>query len=173
MALFNLSKPTLIAVLGIVALLGLGMAIPRCHSAELGPLDAPYVQLSGGSTVVRGQAPVLDLTLTEPSPQLRNAFFQGSLTVIGTSTFNGKPVPNNFALRGLFVDGFGRFDVGLGISWMQNPAPYNGSPVNFNLQLDYRFRLLPITLTYTHMSNAGSRLPNLGRDIVLAGWRFR
>lgn len=168
--LFNLNKKTAIAVLGLVALLALGFGIPQCHAA---PLDAPYVQLSGGEAVIRGQAPVLDLTFTEPAPQLRNAFWQESLTVIGTSTYAGHPVPNNFALRGLFVDGFGRFDVGLGVSWMQNYLPYNGSPVNFNLQLDYRFKLLPITITYTHMSNAGSRLPNLGRDIVLAGWRFR
>jgi hypothetical protein len=168
--LFNLNKKTLIAVLAVVALLALGMIIPQCHA---GPLDAPYVQLSGGSTVVRGQAPALDLTFTEPAPQLRHAFWQESLTVIGTSTYNGKSVPNNFALRGLFVDGFGRFDVGIGVSWMQNYLPYNGSPFNANLQLDYRFELLPITVTYTHMSNAGSRLPNLGRDIVLIGWRFR
>lgn len=170
MALFNLSKPTLIAVLGVVALLALGMMIPKCHAA---PLDAPYVQLSGGAAVIRGPTEVLDLSFTEPAPQLRNAFWQESLTVIGTSTYNGKPVPNNFALRGGFFDGFGRFDVGLGVSWMQNPFPYNGSPVNFNLSLDYRFKLLPVTLTYTHMSNAGSRLPNLGRDLVLVGWRFR
>lgn len=168
--LFNLNKKTLIAVLALVALLGLGMAIPQCHGAVL---DAPYVQLSAGYTVVRGQTPALDLTFTEPAPQLRNAFWQESLTVIGTSTYNGQSVPNNFALRGLFIDGFGRFDVGLGVSWMQNYLPYNGSPFNANLQLDYRFEFLPITVTYTHMSNAGSRLPNLGRDIVLVGWRFR
>lgn len=168
--LFNLSKPTLIAVLLVVALLGLGMLLPQCHAAEA-PLDAPYVQLSGGETVIRGKAPVLDLTFTEPAPQLRQAYWQQSLTVIGTSTFNAKPVPNNFALRTLFIDGFGRFDVGLGVSWMQNPAPYNGSPVNFNLQLDYRI-LRGATITYTHMSNAGSRLPNLGRDLIMIGWRF-
>ena len=169
--LFNLNPKTTVAVLALVALLVLGMAIPRCHGAEV--TDAPYVQISGGSTVVRGPAPVLDLTFTEKSPQLRNAFFSESLTVIGTSTFRGQSVPNNFVLRGLFLDGFGRFDVGLGISWMQNPGPYNGSPFNANLQFDYRFRVLPITITYTHLSNAGSRLPNYGRDILLAGWRFR
>lgn len=169
--LFNLNPKVLIPVLGLVALLVLGLALPKCHAAEV--LDAPYVQFSAGAAVIRGPAPVMDLTFTEPAPQLRNAYWQESLTVIGTSTFRGNPVPNNFALRGLFVDGFGRFDVGLGLSWMQNPAPYNGSPVNFNLQLAYRFVVLPVTVTYTHMSNAGSREPNLGRDIVLLGWRFR
>lgn len=169
MKLFNLDWKVALGVGVVVALLLAALVVPRCHAA---PLDAPYVQFSAGSAVVRGQAPVLDLTFTEPAPQLRKAYWQESLTVIGTSTFRGQNVPNNFVARGLFVDGFGDFDVGLGLSWMQNPAPYNGSAVNFNLQLAYR---LPFgaTLTYTHLSNAGTKLPNLGRDIVLVGWRFR
>lgn len=168
MKLFNLNFKTMIAVLAVVALLTLGLLLPTCHAAVL---DAPYVQLSGGAAVVRGQTPVLDLTFTQPAPQLRKAYWQESLTVIGTSTFRGQDAPNNFVLRGLFIDGLGHFDVGLGLSWMQNPAPYNGSAVNFNLQLAYRLGF-GATLTYTHLSNAGSRLPNYGRDILLVGWRF-
>lgn len=167
--LFNLNRKTTIGVLILVGLIVLGLAIPQCHAA---PLDAPYVQFSAGSAVVRGQAPVLDLTFTEPAAQLRHAYWQESLTIIGTSKFRGQDAPNNFVARGLFVDGFGKFDVGLGLSWMQNPAPYNGSAVNFNLQLAYRLAFGG-TLTYTHLSNAGSKLPNLGRDIVLLGWRFK
>lgn len=169
--LFNLNKGTTVAVLIFVGLLVLGMALAECHASESTPLDPPYVQFSGGSTVIRGQAPVVDLTFTEPASVLRHAFWQESLTIIGQSSFRGQDVPNNFVARVLFVDGFKRFDVGLGLSWMQNPSPYNGSPVNFNLQFGYRFKF-GATLTYTHLSNAGSRLPNLGRDIVLLGWRF-
>ncbi len=170
MKLFNLNWKVLVGVLGLVALLVLGFIIPQCHAAE-SPLDAPYVQISGGYTVVRGPTPVLDLTFTEPASVLRNAYWQESLTVIGTSTFEGQNAPNNFMLRGLFVDGFGHFDVGLGVAWIQNPAPYNGSPMDFALQLAYRFSF-GTTLTYAHVSNAGSRLPNLGRDMIFAGWRF-
>lgn len=167
--LFNLNKKTTIAVLAVLALFVAGFIWNKAHAA---PLDAPYVQFGGGTTVIRGPAPVVDLTFTEPAPQLRGAYWQESLTIIGTSTYHGQSAPNNFAVRGLFVDGFGRFDVGIGVSWMQNPAPYNGSPVNFNLQLAYRLGF-GATLTYTHLSNAGSRLPNLGRDLVIVGWRFR
>jgi Lipid A 3-O-deacylase (PagL) len=172
--LFNLEPKVLIAVLGLVALLVLGFIIPNCSRAaetEL-PTFAPYVQLSGGTTIVRGPAPVLDLTFTEPATQLRGAYWQESLTVIGSSTYKNVDAPNNFALRGLFVDGFGRFDVGLGLSWMQNPYPYNGSNVNFALQLGWRFNDC-ITTTYGHMSNAGTKLPNLGRDLIFIGCRFR
>lgn len=171
MGLFNLNPKVLLAVGALIVLLSIGLCIPQCHAAEQ-PLDAPYVQLDVGSTVVRGQAPVLDLTFTEPASVLRHAFWQESLTIIGSSTLNGKAVPNNFALRGLFVDGFGRFDVGLGLAWIDNYLPYNGQHVNFALQLDYRFKVLPVTLTYAHMSDAGTQLPNLGRDIVMLGWRF-
>lgn len=167
MPLLNLNKPTTIAVGAVVALFVLAMALHRCHAA---PTDAPYVQVSGGETVIRGPTQVLDLTLTEPAPQLGGAYLQQSLTVIGTSTFKGQAVPNNFAARALFVDGFGHFDIGVGLSWMQNPSPYNGGPVNFALQLAYRFP--HVTATYAHMSNAGSRLPNYGRDILMLGWRF-
>lgn len=166
--LFNLNLKTTLAVGALIVLLAAALFVPQCHAA---PLDAPYTQLSAGAAVIRGASPVIDLTFTEPAPVLRNAYWQESLTVIGTSTFRGQDVPNNFAFRALFVDGYGSFDVGLGLSWMQNPAPYNGSPVNFNLQIAYRLGL-GATLTYTHMSNAGSRTPNLGRDIVLVGWRF-
>jgi hypothetical protein len=166
--LFQLKPRVTLIVLAVIALFSLGLLLPKCHAAAL---DAPYVQLSGGEAVVRGQAPVLDLTFTEPAPQLRKAYWQESLTIIGTSTFQGRPVPNNFMLRGLFVDGFGNFDVGLGVAWVDNYLPYNGQHVNFALQLAYRFALGP-TLTYAHVSDAGTTANNLGRDMVLLGWRF-
>jgi hypothetical protein len=173
MALFNNPKGVVITLVVFVALLVLFAAIPQCHAAGIdGPLDAPYVQISGGEAVVRGSTQVLDLTFTEPAPQLRHAFWQESLDVVGTSTFKGQSVPNNMIARGLFMEGAGRFDLGIGLSWMLNPAPYNGSNVNFNLQADYRFKFLPVTLTYTHFSNAGMKEPNYGRDLVLFGYRF-
>ncbi len=167
--MFNLNRKVLIIVLAFVALFAAGLIWNKSHAAVL---DAPYVQLSGGAAVVRGLAPAADLTFTEPASQLHGAFWSQSLTVVGPSEYHGQPAPNNFIVRGLFNDGFGRFDVGLGVSWMQNPPPFNGSPVNFNLQLAYRFRC-GLTATYSHISNAGSRLPNLGRDIILVGWRFK
>lgn len=170
MSLFNLNWKTTALVLLLVALLVIGLAIPQCHAE--GVLDAPYVQLSAGKTYIRGPAEVLDLTFTQPAPQLRHAYWQESLTVIGSSTYRNQPVPNNFIVRGLFVDGFGRFDVGLGLAWVDNYLPYNGQHVNFALQLAYRFKRLPITLTMAHVSDAGTQLPNLGRDMLTLGWRF-
>ncbi len=171
--LFNNSTPALVAILLFVILLAAGLIWNKAHAATLNAEDAPYVQLDAGSRIIRGWgAPVIDLTFTEPSEQLHKAFWQESLTIIGSSVYNGVNAPNNMVLRGLFVDGFGHFDTGLGVSWMMNPYPYNGSNVNFNLQLDYRFTFEPITITYTHFSNAGETAHNLGTDLVMIGWRF-
>ena len=168
--LFHNAPAARIVIFSFVLLMLAGLIWNKAHASNAE--DAPYAQMSVGSTIVRGAAPVLDLTFTEPAPQLNKAFWQESLTIIGSSTYNGINAPNNMVLRGLFVDGIGHVDAGLGVSWMLNPPPYNGSNVNFNLQLDYRFTFLPITLTYTHFSNAGMRLPNLGRDLILVGYRF-
>lgn len=170
--LFNNPSKAVIAIVAFLALFVLALALNKCHAAETSPTDAPYVQFGGGSTIVRGEAPVIDITYTYPAPQLRGAFWQGSMDIIGSSTYNGIGAPNNMVARGLFVDGLGHVDFGLGLSWMLNPTPYNGSNVNFNLQMDYRFVRLPVTVTYTHFSNAGMTVSNLGRDLLLIGYRF-
>lgn len=167
--LFNLSRNTLLAVGAVILALAIGFAVPQCHA---GVLDAPYTQLSAGEAIVRGHAPVLDMTFTERASVLRNAYWQESLTIVGSSMYRGANVPNNFIVRGLFVDGFGRFDIGLGLAWIDNYLPYNGQHVNFALQLAYRFKVLPVTITYAHESDAGTQLPNLGRDELMLGWRF-
>jgi hypothetical protein len=169
--IFRLNMKTFAIVSVFVTLIVLAFILPQCHAAEA-PFKAPYVQFSVGSAVVRGPTPVLDMTYTFPAPQLRNAYWQYSLTLIGESSFRNQSAPNNMVIRALFVDGLGQFDFGIGPSWMMNPLPYNGSNVNFNLQLAYRFKSKPVTLTYSHFSNAGQTETNLGRDLLLIGWRF-
>jgi hypothetical protein len=166
--LLNLSKPAIGLIVGILTLFVLGLfGFARCaHSAT------PYVQFSGGTTYVRGVAPVIDLAWTFRSSQSQRDFWKAGATLIGTSRFQGQDAPNNFAVRGLYVTGFGHFDVGFGLSWMQNPPPYNSSPVNFNLELGYRFQRLPVTFAVSHLSNAGTRPLNRGRGFLLLGWRF-
>lgn len=169
MKLFNNAKPVVASILLFVILFAIGLfGISKCAHAE-----APYVQLSAGAAYVRGPTAVLDLAWTWKSPQSKRDFWKTALTVVGDSTYEGQHAPNNFILRGLYVTGFKHLDLGLGLSWMQNDHPYNGSPVNFNLEIAYRFQRVPVTLTVTHFSNAGSKLPNLGRDLVMVGWRFQ
>ena len=127
----------------------------------------------GWMTVVRGEAPAVDLSVV-----LRDALEAGDtglevgVTFIGASTLNGAPQHNNFAVRCAVVDSLWRFDVGLGLGYLQNTDVYNGSNLNFNLLLGYRFSRIPVTVRAMHFSNGGTRSPNKGRDMLLVYWRF-
>ena len=159
-------KPVLIPVCFLTIFL-LGF-VPTCHGADI----SNDVQISAGSAIARGPAAVLDLAFMSPAGFLPDDGWKLALTLIGTSQFQGQEVANNFAVRGLYVAGVGNFNAGLGISWMQNYLPYNGAHENLTLELAYRFQRLPVTLTYAHMSDADSRRPNYGRDLLMLGWRF-
>lgn len=163
MNLFNLPRKAAIAVGIFVVLFLIGIAA-RCHAD-------PMIRVSGGSTYIRGPAPVLDLGFSWYAGQSTRDFWKADLTLIGQSHWHDREAPNNFALRGLYVTGFGHFDIGLGLAWMQNPQPYNGSPVNFSLELAYRIGRFAITVS--HLSNAGTRMPNYGRDFLMIGYLLK
>jgi len=129
------------------------------------------IQASSGAAVIRGIAPALNIAWDIPSGHGGDAV-RASMTLIGHSTFKDTEYPNNYAFSLQYVTGFGHFDIGLGPAWLENPRPYNGSNVNFNLMFGYRFTRLPITLWYSHFSCGGACSPNYGRDIILAGYRF-
>jgi hypothetical protein len=131
-----------------------------------------YLQLSAGSTIVRGETPALDLSYVAPIDGLARTSWQFGMLWIGDSRFNHQPTGHNLLWRALIVHYFGNFDVGGGLSYMLNPPPYNGSRVNASLQLEYRCCSVPLTVTYAHQSNAGIRNPNYGRDVLFIGWRF-
>jgi len=164
-SLFNLAPVVWAAVMLFVILFAFALA-HRAHAT------GAYVQLSGGTTVVRGAAPVLDLAFAYPSGIGPNDRWKFGIDMVGSSTFQSKPAPNNYIYRAGYQVGFGHFDMLLGVSWMQNYLPYNGGNVNMNLELAYRLERWPLTFTYSHFSDAGSRLPNYGRDLLMLGYRF-
>lgn len=135
----------------------------RCHA------DEGYLQMSAGAAVLRGAAPALDLSLNWPDAGPRDAAIQVATTLVGASTFRGWN-RNQMAVQALVVDGFRAFDVGVGLTWLQNEDAYNSSPINYSLMLAYR--LPRITVLFRHWSNAGTRGGNLGRDLLFIGWRF-
>lgn len=152
---------------GIAVLLGL--FFPRCEAAEPGPRGT-HLQLSLGTTLVRGDAGVLDLSVIETAHAPSHSFWQLGMQVIGHSSFHGDSVDHNIVWRGLLSRRVWHLDVGIGLSYMLNPRPYNGSHLNAALQLDYVHA--PLVVSYIHESNAGIRSPNYGRDSLLIGWRF-
>jgi hypothetical protein len=163
---FNQGKPKVqLGVLIVIVLLVLGLAT-KCHAEEA------YSQFGVGSTVVRGAAPVIDLSYVYPDAGPKDAVLEIGATFIGGSTLNDEYQRNNFALRAAIIDGLGRFDAGIGVAYLQNVDTYNGSHVNFSLILQYRVKSLPINFRVQHFSNGGTQSPNKGRDMLLFLWRF-
>jgi hypothetical protein len=162
---FNPGKPKVQLAVSLVIVLLLLAFASRCHADS-------YAQFGAGSTVVRGESAIIDLALVYPDAGPRDAAIEVGATFIGTSEHEGAGQRNNFALRAAVVDGFKRFDVGLGVAYLQNTDIYNGSHVNFTLLLGYRFKRLPLTMRLQHFSNGGTQSPNKGRDMLFLAWRF-
>ena len=131
-----------------------------------------YVQFGAGSTILRGESSALDLAIVNPNGPGDSSLLFGA-TLIGESTLYGLDMPPQIAWRAQIIEGFGRFDVGLGVAWIRNTDIYNCAGPSFALSLGYRFKSLPITASALHFSNAGSCRPNKGRDMVTVAWRFK
>lgn len=157
-----------IGVTAALLLLFLGLAT-KCRGAEAPP--PAYTQLGIGSAFIRGASPVLSLNVVYPQ-RVGDASYELGVTLLGESTFRDVLQRNNFAVHATLVDGFGRFDVGLGLAYLQNTDEYNGSHLNFHLLVEYRVKTIPVTLRMQHFSNAGTVAPNRGRDMLLALYRF-
>lgn len=65
-----------------------------------------------------------------------------------------------------------RVELGIGLNYALNKTTVNGSNLNYHLslQLDVTDKVYFI---YRHISNAGSRSPNTGQDLLNFGWRFK
>lgn len=161
---FNPGKRgTQIAVSIVVVLLLAGLAT-TCRADS-------YIQFGAGSTIARGETSALDLSVVYPDGLPGDADLQVGMTLIGESTLYGIDMPPQIMWRAQIVEGFGRFDVGLGAAWVRNTDIYNCSGPSFVLSLGYRFKF-PVTAFVQHFSNAGSCRPNKGRDMAFLAWRF-
>lgn len=162
---FNPGKRnTQIAVAIVVVLFVAGLAT-TCRGES-------YVQFGAGTTIARGETSALDLAIVYPDGPADASLLVGA-TLIGESTLYGLDMPPQIMWRAQIIEGFGRFDVGLGAAWIRNTDIYNCSGPSFALSLGYRFKALPITVGANHFSNAGSCRPNKGRDFVAVSWRFK
>jgi hypothetical protein len=162
---WNPGKKAAYAVTALLILLAVGF----CTTAR--SAEPPHVQMAVGSTVVRGTTPAVSVNVVYPG-RVGDASYEFGATFIGESSFRDVLQRNNFALHAGIVDGFGRFDVGLGVAYLQNTDEYNGSNLNFQLLLGYRFKSLPLTVRLQHFSNGSTKMPNRGRDMLLFFYRF-
>jgi hypothetical protein len=151
----------------LLVLLLVAALATQCAAAE------PVAQFSAGRAIVRGETQAIDLSITYPQAGPGDSSYSFGVTFIGESVFRTHPQRQQFAWRAELVDGFGRFDVGLGIAYLQNDDVYNSCHANFTLSLAYRFRRLPIAAGVRHFSNGGTCSVNIGRDVAFIGWRFQ
>lgn len=131
---------------------------------------AEGVRLEIGSALVRGETPVLGFYRSWRNRGVGDYAYECGLGIVGESTYKGAPQRNQGFAECLIFDGFGRFDIGLGLAAQSSSDVYN-TRTNFALML--RWRLTErLALTLRHRSNAGTGDPNLGRDLLLVGWRL-
>ncbi|MGH2612380.1 MAG: hypothetical protein ACRDFB_04960, partial [Rhabdochlamydiaceae bacterium] len=76
----------------------------------------------------------------------------------------------NYITRGMIVGNWHNFFIGAGPSYMTSAFPYNGE--GFNFALFGGFKIDDVVIQYDHFSDAGITKRNLGRDLLMIGWRF-
>lgn len=161
---FNPRSPKTQLLVAIVLLLFLAGAATTCRGAE------PVLQFGLGGTLMRGPAPVLDLAVVYPKAGPGDADYLLGVTLVGESEYRGASQRNQVFWRAQIIEGFGKFDVGLGVAVKQNDDAYNSGGLQFALSVGYRFGR--VAAQELHFSNSGTRYPNAGRDLAIAAWRF-
>jgi hypothetical protein len=155
------------AVIGIIVflLVFFAGAVSTCSAEE------PTLQLEVGSTFVRAETPALGITVTWPEAGPGDADFECGLALVGEYTFEGVTYSNQAGAQCLLVEHLGKLDIGVGGVYLQNVDALNGSRANFSLKLGWRFDD-HWQLQWRHWSNAGTRFPNYGRDMLHLVRRF-
>jgi hypothetical protein len=154
---FNPDSKTALYVAAFVAICIAAWAT-SCHGEGLA--------VSGGQTLLRGSTGALQVEWQWPSFRRNDAHWETGITMVGPSTY-GPDWPNTFFWDATYVDGFGPVDIGIGPAYAQNTDAYNHMGANFHLMLGYHHGRW--FARYNHFSNAGSKQPNLGRDMLLVG----
>lgn len=160
----NWRKPALYLVLIFIGFF-LGTLATKARA------DESYLEVRGGTTAVRGLTVVMGLDLVFPDAAPGDADYRCGVVLVGPSTDYGVKQRQQAAVQCQIVDGYGRFDMGLGIAALQHTDTYNGSTVNFSLSIGYRITDR-VSVQFQHWSNAGTVKPNKGRDMLTIGWRF-
>jgi hypothetical protein len=162
---FRLNKTTM-AVIGLFLGLFLLAAATDCSAEN----PEPVLTAEAGVTVLRAPTAGVRLSVEWPEAGPKDASFQCGLTVIGPYELKGANA-NQAIFDCLVTDSLWKFDLGIGPAYLQNRDEINGS--HFNFALMARFRVTDqLAVVWRHWSNAGTKPPNLGRDLVTLAYSF-
>jgi hypothetical protein len=148
------------AVVAISIFLGLILATfaTRCHG----------LTAEAGMAVIRGQTPAISLYVPFGRSETgSDHHYECGMALIGES----ERAANQIAASCLIVDGLGPIELGIGPAILANEDRYNSGRINFSLVARWNVTER-LSLTWRHYSNAGTHMPNVGRDVVLVGWTF-
>ena len=158
-SLFPHAKAVRYVLLGFTVLLVLAMAT-HCRKAE-----ASDVAFEVGAQYLRGPAAAVLLGTRWDAP--RDASWEAGLVLVGRN-------PDDRGVAGvqaLYIDGFGRFDIGIGMAYFNRVPDLLGSNLNFSLLVGYRFNER-WAVNVRHWSNAGTTDTNTGLDVITVSYRF-
>ena len=180
--LFQNPKPVQYAIAVFVLILLVAFAT-TCRASEpsSASADRSDVTFGAGQVYLSGQAPAIRMGVQwKPEPWDGTLFgrrnddyvIETALTLVGSVDYKGRRAENNIGASVLYIDGFGPVDVGIGLVYLQNTDFRNGTNLNFELALGYR-PTKNLGIQVRHWSNAGTRDPNRGTDMVFVTWAFR
>jgi hypothetical protein len=129
-----------------------------CRGSELA--------FEGGVQYLRGPAATIAVNVIVPGP--KDASVEAGLFLVGLAPSGQTGVMGG---QVLVVDGFGKFDLGIGLAYMNREHEQLGTQLNFALLARYWFAD-NWYVTLRHFSNAGTTQENVGIDLLLVGKRF-
>jgi hypothetical protein len=158
--LFNNKKTVLAAIIVFVGIFFSLLAI-KARSEEI------YVL--GGSAIVRGESPTLGLNIAWKEQGPKNTDYELGFYLIGESE-HYRDNSNQVVVFGNLVDGYKKFEMGLGFAYFNNQSEYT-CQTTFSLLARWKFSSR-FHVQAHHFSSAGTCTPNAGRDLLLIGYRF-
>lgn len=144
-------------VLSVFVLMFLAGVATQCRASDF--------TFEGGVQYLRGPAAAVVANVVVDGP--KDASIEAGLFLVGRT-------PDHLGVMGgqaLLVDGFGRFDLGLGLAYMNRDHEQLGTRLNFALMIRYRINDRWY-VAVRHWSNAGTTDENTGLDVITAGYRF-
>lgn len=133
------------------------------HSAEVDVL-------AGSSFGAEGAGPVLGLDVRQPLNSGLNLFAGTDLW--GSTTYNGKTVPNNWDWHTGIEACKWRICARIGADFIQRVDAINGAHTDFNLGVSAKLTDR-LSLNIGHISDAGTSNPNVGRQVIGLSYRLQ
>lgn len=157
------ARPCRALTAAVLLVLGMAVASPDADAADL-RLNAGGATLKGGTATVGARA-------VFPDALAGKADFEFGVQLLDSSRYRSFAQPNQAMITTQGVKDFHFVEVGFGVAYLWNDDIYNSG--RFNFISSARFHLSKrLDVEWMHVSNAGIRKPNRGRDMAVLSYQF-